>query len=62
VYVPVGGAMVHSRLSLQPRVMRVTGPRCADAFEAATRPAGAAAPAGSIPQVRHAHPAPYAEL
>jgi hypothetical protein len=54
--------MVHSRLSLQPRVMRVTGPRCADAFEAATRPAGAAAPAGSIPQVRHAHPAPYAEL
>jgi hypothetical protein len=54
VYVPVGGAMVHSRLSIQPRA-RPRAPmcdelnknaeprRCADAFEAALR-GGAAAP------------------
>jgi hypothetical protein len=42
-YTPVGGAMVHSRLSIQPRVLdRHKGPRCADEFEKAT-PAGAAA-------------------
>ncbi|EEH57175.1 uncharacterized protein MICPUCDRAFT_47213 [Micromonas pusilla CCMP1545] len=34
-YVPVGGAMAHSRLSLQPRDLRAKGPRCADSFEAA---------------------------
>jgi len=54
VYVPVGGAMVHSRLSIQPRA-RPRAPigdelnknaeprRCADAFEAALR-GGAPAP------------------
>ena len=53
VYVPVGGAMVHSRLSIQPRArpkaLRLTSQtnaeprRCADAFEAALR-GGAPAP------------------
>eukprot|EP00227_Mantoniella_beaufortii_P013136 CAMPEP_0197591804 /NCGR_PEP_ID=MMETSP1326-20131121/13921_1 /TAXON_ID=1155430 /ORGANISM="Genus nov. species nov., Strain RCC2288" /LENGTH=645 /DNA_ID=CAMNT_0043157363 /DNA_START=211 /DNA_END=2148 /DNA_ORIENTATION=- len=42
-FTPVGGAMVHSRLSLQPRVQSVRGPRACDAFEAATRPAAAGA-------------------
>ena len=53
VYVPVGGAMVHSRLSIQPRARpkalcltsqtNAEPRRCADAFEAALR-GGAPAP------------------
>ena len=35
-YRPVGGAMAHSRLSLQPR--RVRGPTCADDFERDAEP------------------------
>ena len=43
-YRPVGGAMAHSRLSLQPR--RVRGPTCADDFERVHSESEATAPEG----------------